>query len=112
MVIGVAGVFAVMAGFRLATTGSNKAGAKMKIEQGATVIDVRSPSEFASGHYPGAINIPLPDVQGRVAELGDKNKAIVVYCASGMRSAQAAKLLAAAGFTDVTNAGGLSNLKP
>lgn len=84
----------------------------MKIKQGATVVDVRTPQEYATGHYEGATNIPLQDLQGRLTELGDKQKAIVVYCASGMRSAQAAKVLAAAGFTDVTNAGGLGNLKP
>jgi phage shock protein E len=51
-------------------------------------------------------------LQDRLAEIGDKNKAVVIYCASGMRSAKAARILTAAGFTDVTNAGGLSNLKP
>ena len=43
--------------------------------------------------------------------MGDKKKAIVVYCASGMRSAKAVTILTAAGFTDVTNAGSLRNLE-
>jgi len=81
-----------------------------KIQQGALVIDVRTPAEFASGHYKGAINIPVADLQARLAEIGDKQKPLVVYCASGIRSAKAAGILVAAGFTDVTNAGTQGNL--
>ena len=92
-------------------TGADAAAAREKIRQGAVVIDVRTPSEYASGHYPGATNIPLHDLRNRLADAGDRKKAIVVYCASGRRSAEAAKILAKAGFTDVTNAGGLGNLE-
>lgn len=84
---------------------------KEKIRQGAKVIDVRTASEYEAGHYKGAVNIPVQELSNRLAEAGDKKQAIVVYCASGMRSAQAAKILTAAGYTDVTNAGGLSNLE-
>ncbi len=84
---------------------------KITIEQGSTVVDVRTPAEYAGGHYAGATNIPLQELPGRLSELGDKTKSVVVYCASGIRSAHAARMLAAAGFTDVTNAGGLSALK-
>jgi phage shock protein E len=45
-----------------------------------------------------------------MAEFGENNKPIVLYCASGARSAYAAKLLRSAGYTDVTNAGGLSDM--
>lgn len=95
------------------SAGGDRSSALQKIQGGAMVIDVRTPGEYATGHYTGAVNIPVQELESRLAEVGsDKKKAIVVYCASGMRSAQAAKILTAAGFTDVTNGGGLSNLKP
>lgn len=104
-------VFVLIAKLSQGAAGASGTAAKEKIKAGATVIDVRTREEFAGGHYQGARNIPLQELQKRLAEAGDKKKAIVVYCASGMRSAQAAKLLTKAGFTDVTNAGGLKNLE-
>ena len=101
---------ALVAKVALAAAGTDAAVAKDKIKQGATVIDVRTPSEFKAGHYNGATNIPLNELQSRIGDLGDKKKAIVVYCASGTRSARAVTILAAAGFIDVTNAGRLRNL--
>ena len=97
----------------LAKPGSvDKMAAKEKIKQGALVIDVRTPDEFAAGHYDNATNIPVSDIAGRVAEIGGTNRAIVVYCAAGVRAAKAKAILQKAGFSDVTNAGGLSDLKP
>ncbi len=83
---------------------------KEKIKAGARVIDVRSTAEFKDGAYPGAINIPLPMLPLRMNELEPKTTPIVLYCASGARSAQGARLLKQAGFTDVTNAGGLDDM--
>jgi phage shock protein E len=111
ILVGSAVVIVLALAVRLASAGGNSGEAKMKIRDGAMVIDVRTPGEYGDGHYEGATNIPLQELGSRLAELKDKNKAIVVYCASGMRSAQAARLLTAAGFTDVTNAGGLGNLR-
>jgi phage shock protein E len=105
-------VFVMLARLTLGLSGADGAAAKEKIKQGATVVDVRTPAEYKAGHYKGSTNIPLQDLPGRLAEMGDKNRSIVVYCASGSRSAKAAKILTAAGFTDVTNAGGLRNLEP
>jgi len=104
-----AGVVLIM---KFSLGGGDRSTAKEKIGQGATVIDVRSQEEYRSGHYQGAKNIPVGELQRRLSEVGDKKKAVVVYCASGMRSAQAAKFLTDAGFTDVTNAGGLKSLMP
>jgi phage shock protein E len=81
-----------------------------KIQSGAAVIDVRSPDEFADGAYPGARNIPVNSLPNRVAEVGPKDKPVVVYCASGSRSAVAQQILKANGFIDVTNAGGLEDM--
>jgi phage shock protein E len=81
-----------------------------KIKSGARIVDVRTPDEFADGAYPKAKNIPLAVLPARMNELEPKSDAIVLYCASGARSAQAARLLKQAGFSDVTNAGGLSDM--
>jgi phage shock protein E len=81
-----------------------------KIKSGGLVIDVRTEYEFEEEHYQNAINIPIDQVQVRMAEFGEKNKPVIVYCASGARSAYAAKLLRAAGYTDVVNAGGLDDM--
>jgi phage shock protein E len=83
-----------------------------KIRAGARVVDVRTPAEFADGCYPGAVNIPLGVLPARMDELGPKQTPIVLYCASGARSGQGARLLKKAGFTDVINAGGLDEMPP
>jgi len=82
---------------------------KQKIDDGALVIDVRSPEEFRDGAYPGARNIPISSLGARLGEL-PKERPVVLYCASGARSAAAARALKQAGFTDVVNAGGLSDM--
>jgi glyoxylase-like metal-dependent hydrolase (beta-lactamase superfamily II)/rhodanese-related sulfurtransferase len=66
------------------------------------IIDVRGPGEYASAHVPAAINIPLPELRVRIAEL-DPDKPYAVICAGGYRSSAAASLLASAGFANVTN---------
>ena len=81
-----------------------------KIQGGASIIDVRSSDEFADGAYPGARNIPVNALVHRLADVGPKEKPVVVYCASGGRSAVAQQILKANGFTDVTNAGGLEDM--
>lgn len=85
-------------------------GIKDKILAGASVIDVRTPDEYEDGHYPGAKNIPVNLLPTRLDEIGPKDKPIIVYCASGSRSAVAQAMLKAKGFTDVTNAGGLEDM--
>jgi phage shock protein E len=80
------------------------------IKAGARIIDVRSPDEFRDGAYPGAENIPVHLVPARLPDLGPKNQNIVVYCASGGRSAMAARMLKEAGYANVVNAGGLGDM--
>jgi phage shock protein E len=80
------------------------------IAAGAKIIDVRTPGEFAEEAFPGAVNIPLNTVADKLDELGAKDKPIGLYCASGARSAAAARVLKKAGFTDVVNAGGLDDM--
>ena len=86
----------------------DSAQAHQLVEDGARLIDVRSPGEYASGHIDGARNIPLDQIAGRTKDVGRKDEPVVVYCRSGMRSAQAKSKLEAAGFTQVHNLGGMS----
>ena len=74
------------------------------------IIDVRTPTEFAGGAYPGAKNIPLDELPSRINELGDKSRDITVYCASGARSAYAQRMLLQMGYSDVKNGGGLMHM--
>jgi phage shock protein E len=84
---------------------------RQKIAAGAVILDVRTVDEFRGGAYPGAINIPVQVLAGRMGEL-PKGRPIVVYCASGMRSASAAGTLVRAGFKDVVNGGGIGSMPP
>ena len=77
------------------------------LEQGATVVDVREPSEYADGHLPGAVNIPMGQLPGRTDEL-DKETTTYVVCASGNRSGAMTDFLAGSGFDAVNIAGGTS----
>ena len=74
------------------------------------IIDVRTVQEFRTGAYPGAINIPLDELPGHIDELGSHSRDIVVYCASGGRSAYAQRILSQEGFTNVKNGGGISQM--
>lgn len=78
------------------------------LTQGAVIVDVRSPGEFSQGASPLSINIPLGDIQKRAKEL-DKNKPIILCCASGARSGAAVGILKAQGFNTVINAGPWTN---
>jgi rhodanese-related sulfurtransferase len=69
---------------------------------GATVVDVRTQQEFESGHIPSSANVPL-DQLPQASASWDKDAAVVVYCATGARSAEAASLLAGEGFRKVYN---------
>ena len=73
------------------------------------VIDVRSPAEFAMGHVEGALNLPVETISQQtvaaIDALHDKNRMIIVYCASGMRSAYARTTLMQLGYSHVINGG-------
>ena len=74
-------------------------------------IDVRSSSEFSSGHVEGAYHIPYDEIGDEIAALGlDKDTNIHLYCRSGGRAGKALKVLKGMGYSQVHNDGGLSNL--
>lgn len=75
------------------------------IKNGAILVDVRSQGEFASGNVKGSINIPLDKLSIQLGKL-KKDKTIVVFCASGIRSSQAKSILNRNGFENVINGGG------
>jgi rhodanese-related sulfurtransferase len=76
--------------------------------RGATLVDVRTPAEFASGSAPGTVNIPLQELGYRLSEI-PRDKPVVVGCASGMRSGMARGLLGRHGFREVHNIGAWRN---
>jgi phage shock protein E len=73
--------------------------AKALVAAGARVVDVRTPEEFASGHVPGAINIPFDQLPRRASEIGPPSTPVVLYCRTGRRSAVAGEALQKAGFS-------------
>lgn len=79
------------------------------LQEGAAIVDVRTPQEFKSGHPKGAINIPLDTIASRADSL-KKYPHVIVCCASGMRSGQAKSILEKKGFPSVTNAGSWYNV--
>ncbi|WP_332735959.1 rhodanese-like domain-containing protein [Flavihumibacter sp.] len=79
-------------------------------DQNATVVDVRSEEEFNLSHHPGAINIPLDQVQQRADELGSMSKPLILYCRSGNRSGIAQAILKQLGVLEVYNGGGLEDM--
>ncbi len=90
------------------TTVSNEMDLKSQIQQlinqGALVIDVRTPEEFQLAHYRDAINIPHDQIEKHLSELEKyKNKTIIVYCRSGRRSGIAKQILELNGFKNIVN---------
>lgn len=80
--------------------------AKKLVEDGARLVDVRTPAEFAQGHLPGALNLSVSNLAALSKELGnDKSTPVVVYCRSGARSGRAKRYLEQQGFTSVHNLG-------
>ena len=79
------------------------------LKQGAQIVDVRTPQEFAQAHAQGSRNIPLDQLTKRASEI-DRDKSVVVCCASGTRSSMAKVMLERAGFSAVHNAGPWQNV--
>ena len=75
------------------------------VAEGALLLDVRSPEEFKAGHIDGAVNIPVQDLEARMGEVGARERPVVVYCHSGMRSGRAAQVLRHAGYSAVHDLG-------
>lgn len=77
-------------------------------DKNTIIIDVRTKEEYNERHIDRAINIPVDNIQNIKIE---KNKKIVVYCRSGVRSKKAYDMLLSMGYTDVHDLGGIDNYK-
>lgn len=75
----------------------------------AKLIDVREEDEYAAGHIPNSINIPLSKIESAQGEITDLDTPLFVYCRSGNRSGQAVAWLKQAGYSKVKNIGGIAN---
>jgi phage shock protein E len=104
-------IFAVALSGCVGPKSAEKESARQKINEGALVIDVRSPKAYQANHLTGATNIPLENISKHCSELGDLNRPIVVYCNAGIMAGQAKQQLEKFGFTDVSNAGGLADVQ-
>lgn len=86
------------------------AAALMESEKDYIILDVRTPEEFAGGHIPNAINIPNESIgTEEIPQLPRKDQLILVYCRSGNRSKQASEKLAALGYTNIQEFGGINS---
>jgi len=78
---------------------------KAAYEQGAPVVDVRTPAEFAAGHFPNSKNIPLDQVPNNMEYFRSQDKPIILICRSGGRAGTAKNFLAREGI-EALNGGG------
>lgn len=84
----------------------------MEKEEGYILLDVRTKGEYESGYIPGAINIPLSDIDEKIISfLPDKSQMILVYCRSGNRSREASDKLSKLGYTNILEIGGINAWK-
>lgn len=83
---------------------------KALLSNGGIIIDVRTKSEFASGHIKGSLNIPLDELPKKVSELQQKQQSIITVCRSGNRSGIAKSILKSAGI-EVYNGGAWNSLE-
>ena len=95
-------------GYRQVT--AEEAIALMEKESGYIILDVRTAQEYSEKHIPDAVNIPNESIgTEEIPALPDKNQLILVYCRSGNRSKQASEKLAALGYTNVVEFGGINS---
>jgi rhodanese-related sulfurtransferase len=112
-VLGVLLVAGCSSGSSTVTTVDAQAFLSAAAQPGVTIVDVRTPEEFAEGHLDGAVNMNVegPDFGAQIATL-EAEGTVAVYCRSGRRSAVAADQMAGAGFTSIVNLdGGLNDLQ-
>lgn len=105
-------MIAVMTGCRNTITykqiSQEEAAEMMAKDDGHVIVDVRRMDEYIEGHIPGAICIPNENIdQEKPEKLPDTDQIILVYCRSGNRSKQAAEKLAAMGYRNVYEFGGI-----
>lgn len=83
---------------------------KQLMEEGAVIVDVRTPAEYQTGHIQGSKNIPLDQLKGKLSELKKSAKPVITVCRSGARSGMAKSILSASGIR-VYNGGPWNSLR-
>jgi rhodanese-related sulfurtransferase len=78
------------------------------VAEGGVLVDVRAQHEFAADHLPGAINLPVDEVDGRKDELRQIGQPLVLYCTAGVRCHKAAEILRRAGIEEVHELGSMN----
>lgn len=81
-----------------------------EVPKGPMIVDVRTEEEYSYGAITGAINIPLDDLEDQIDKFDSKDRHVILYCASGARSAYAVQIMKAYGFTNVENGGGVTRM--
>lgn len=95
---------AVLIGRRYARVSPEEAH-RLVAEEGALLVDVRSPEEFAMGHLPDAMNIPVTEFESRADALRAQDKPLLLYCTAGVRCHKAAEMLRRGGMEEVHELG-------
>lgn len=92
------------------TISAEEAKAAIDSQDDIIIVDVRTPGEYSSGHIKDSINIPLNTIEDTVMEkYPNRDTKLYLYCRSGNRSSQAARLLVKQGYTNVVDFGGINN---
>ena len=95
--------------FKLFNKGNRKAELAAAIAANGSVVDVRSPGEYARGHIEGSVNIPVGAIKQHLAEIKAMSQPVITCCASGIRSGKAASILKKEAI-EAVNGGGWSQL--
>ncbi|RYZ53994.1 MAG: rhodanese-like domain-containing protein [Sphingobacteriales bacterium] len=100
----------IYTGYRIYYFANLHEGLQQVMEQGGVVLDVRTESEYSTGHIPGSINIPLSRLHAATLPLS-RDARYVTVCSHGLRSVKAVTLLKEKGYTHVYNGGAWSDLE-
>jgi len=92
----------------LKRSGTNDGVKEFQNTPGAVLLDVRTAREYAKGHIPKSVNLPLHRIDEAASVVADKTTPLFVYCLSGARSSEAETKLKAMGYVNVKNIGGIS----
>ena len=94
----------------VASITAEEAKAKLDSDDSVILVDVRTPEEYREGHIPGAILLPVSDIEAKAeSELPDKSATYIVYCRTGSRSAAAASQLVEMGYENIYDLGGIND---
>jgi rhodanese-related sulfurtransferase len=108
----VAVAIVALVAFRPGGSAASEGEGRALVQQGALLLDVRTPGEFASGHVQGAVNVPVQELEQKWASLKvPQDRPVVIYCRSGARSARAKTMLEAMGQKKVVDIGPMPDWK-